>query len=105
MLWFCGFCLAFSLVVLAGRAHSRYLDRLDAESDQAWYVVLSGRANTALGCQAEPDSRHLLLTPASPAGAGSITLTFAQSDMSARQSKLRLAGDVRTRRGSGLDEH
>ena len=109
MLWFWGLLLVFTMVVLAGRAHSRYLDRLDMESDQAWYVLLSGRANTAIAPddQLDPNPQHVLLTPASPMKASSITLAFAQSDMSVRQSRLHLAGDIQIRHAPrpDFDEH
>src|SRR5690242_11311080 len=96
MFWFWGLVLV-TIVVLAGRAHSRYLDRLDRQSDEAWYVLLSGHANTAIAsdCQVDPGPQRLLLTPASSTKADSITLTFAQSDMSASQSRIRLPGKVK----------
>src|SRR5205085_3989213 len=96
MLWFWGLLLVLTIVVLAGRAHSRYLNRLDRESDKAWYVLLSGHTNTAIASDSQLDlgSQHLLLTPASSTKADSITLTLAQCDMSARQSRLHLAGKV-----------
>jgi hypothetical protein len=99
MLWFWGLFFVLSVVVLAGRAHSRYLNRLDRESDQAWYVLLSGRANAAIaqGSQLDVSSQHVLLTPASRPKADSITLTFDHSDVSVRPSRLHLAGNLQIR--------
>jgi hypothetical protein len=100
MFWFWGLLLV-TIVVWAGRAHSRYLDRLERQSDEAWYVLLSGHARTAIGsdCQVDPGSQRLLLTPASSTNADSITLTFAQSDMSATQGRIRLPGKLQFEMG------
>lgn len=40
MLWFWGALSVCALVVIAGRAHSRYLDRLDEERDRDLFIVL-----------------------------------------------------------------
>jgi hypothetical protein len=98
MLWFCALCLAFSLIVLAGRAHSRYLDRLDRRTEEAWYVLLSGRGNTIAGSEslAAAGSQNLLLTSAFPMSANAVvTLTFAQSDLSSKQGRVNLSGRLK----------